>query len=430
MIHSGFGIFHHPAAAWQQYPNADGGIRTSKSVDAEADGETPLPGYQLSAPFPVGLPAPAGNAAGLGIDVGDSVAGPLRRQSVSYQENWSLDIQRTLPGDFVVTAAYVGNEGVHLMVNEQLNQLPDADEALGSKLLTLVPNPLYGLIDPASSVNTPTVQKSQLLRPHPQYQNFEALNVGAGHSSYHAGQLTVEHRLKHGLAVVFAYTYSKAIDNVGEMTSVAGTMGALTDTYCPKCDRSRSDQNEPQVIRLSARYELPFGSGKAFLNQGFVKHIVGGWALSGIYQLDAGRPLAVSYTDVSDLDSASTLSRPNVVPGVSDKEPGGSQIKLGGIYFNKAAFTATPTFSFGTANRYLPDVNSPTAWDLDTMLEKSTQLTTRCALSLRVEMFNALNNVTFNGPTTSFTSSTFGEVATLTQSNTPRNVQLSVRLSF
>jgi hypothetical protein len=240
----------------------------------------------------------------------------------------------------------------------------------------------------------------------------------------------VEHRLKHGLAVVFAYTYSKAIDNVGEMTSVAGTMGALTDTYCPKCDRSRSDQNEPQVIRLSARYELPFGSGKAFLNQGFVKHIVGGWALSGIYQLDAGRPLAVSYTDVSDLDSASTLSRPNVVPGVSDKEPGGSQIKLGGIYFNKAAFTATPTFSFGTANRYLPDVNSPTAWDLDTMLEKSTQLTTRCALSLRVEMFNALNNVTFNGPTTSFTSSTFGEVATLTQSNTPRNVQLSVRLSF
>ena len=114
--------------------------------------------------------------------------------------------------------------------------------------------------------------------------------------------------------------------------------------------------------------------------------------MSGIYQLDAGRPLAVSYTDVSDLDSASTLSRPNVVPGVSDKEPGGSQIKLGGIYFNKAAFTATPT--------------------------------------LRVEMFNALNNVTFNGPTTSFTSSTFGEVATLTQSNTPRNVQLSVRLSF
>ena len=375
IIHSGFGIFRHPAAAWQQFPNADGGIRTTTSVDAEPNGVTPLPGYQLSNPFPTGLTPPAGNAAGLAIDVGDSVEGPLRKQNIPYQINWSLDIQRALPADFVVTAAYVGNEGVHLMVNEQLNQLPDADLALGSKLLTLVPNPLYGLIDPASSVNTPTVKNSQLLRPYPQYQNFEANNVGAGHSTYNAAQLTVEHRLKHGLAVVFAYTYSKAIDNVGEMTSVAGTMGAVTDTYCPRCDRSVSDQNETHVLRWSTRYELPFGSGRQFLNQGFIKHIVGGWALSAIYQIDTGRPLALSYTNVSNLDSSSTLSRPNVVPGVSDKVPGGPQIKLNGsgIYFNKAAFTATPTYSFGTANRYLPDVNSPTAWDLDSMLEKNTR---------------------------------------------------------
>ena len=111
--------------------------------------------------------------------------------------------------------------------------------------------------------------------------------------------------------MVFAYTYSKAIDNVGEMTSVAGTMGAVTDTYCLSCDRSLSDQNEPIVIRWNTRYELPFGTGRPLLNQGFIKHIVGGWAISAIYQLDAGRPMAVSYTNVSNLDSSSTLSRPN-----------------------------------------------------------------------------------------------------------------------
>jgi Carboxypeptidase regulatory-like domain len=432
VIHSGFGIFHHPAAAWQQFPNADGGIRTSTSVDAEANGVTPLASYDLGSPFPSGLPTPAGNAAGLGIDVGDSVEGPLRKQNIPYQENWSLDVQRTLPNGFVVTAAYAGNEGVHLIVNEQLNQLPTSDLALGSGLLTLVPNPLYNFVDPASSINTPTVKASQLLRPHPQYQNFEANDAGIGHSSYHAGQLTVEHRSNYGLSVLFAYTYSKGIDNVGEMVSVAGTMGALTNTYCPGCDRSVSDQNEPQVVRWSTRYELPFGSGKPWLNQGFAKHIVGGWAFSTVYQLDAGRPLELSYTNVSDLDSSSTLSRPNSVPGVSDKIPGGPQIKLNGtgIYFNKAAFAATPTFSFGTSPRYLPDVNNPLAWDLDSMIEKDTQISERYALAFRVEMFNALNNVTFSGPTTSFTSSTFGEESTLTQSNTPRNVQLSLRLKF
>ncbi len=432
VIHAGAGFFHHPAAAWQQYPSAAGAIRTSTSVDAQANGVTPLAGYQLSSPFPNGLPTPQGNAAGLSIDLGDSIESPLRKQDIPYQENWSFDIQRTLPGAFVVTAAYAGNEGAHLMVNEQLNQLPVSDEALGSGLLTLVPNPLYGLIDTASSINTPTVKNSQLLRPHPQFQNVEGNNIGAGHSTYHAAQLTVEHRTKFGLAETFAYTWSKAIDNVGEMTSVAGTMGAVTNTYCVSCDRSRSDQNEPFVIRWSTRYELPFGSAKPLLNQGFIKHIVGGWAVSAVYSYDAGRPIAVSYTNVSDLDSSSTLSRPNSVPGVSDKAPGGPKISLSGtgVYFNKAAFAATPTYSFGTAPRYLPDVNYPTAWDLDSMIEKSTRLSERYALSFRAEAFNTLNNVTFGGPTTSFTSSTFGEEATLSQQNTPRNIQLSLRLSF
>jgi hypothetical protein len=432
VIHAGAGIFHHPAAAWQQFPSAAGAIRTTTSVDAEADKVTPLPGYQLNSPFPNGLPMPHGNSAGLSIDLGDSLESPLRRQDIPYQENWSFDIQRTLPGSFVVTAAYVGNEGVHLLVNEQLNQLPTSDEALGSGLLTQVTNPLFGLIDVASSINTPTVQRSQLLRPHPQFQNMEGNNIGVGHSSYQAAQLTVEHRLKFGLAETFAYTFSKAIDNVGEMTSVAGTMGAVTNTYCVSCDRSRSDQNEPMVIRWNTRYELPFGPGKPWLNQGFMKYVAGGWAVSAIYQYDAGRPIAVSYTNVSDLDSSSTLSRPNSVPGVSDKVSGGPQINLNGkgIYFNKAAFTATPTYSFGTAPRYLPDVNNPAAWDLDAMIEKNTQLRNGYFISFRAEAFNALNNVTFAGPSTSFTSSTFGEEATLTQTNQPRNIQLSLRLTF
>ena len=432
ILHAGAGIFHHPAAAWQQYPSAAGAIRTSTSVDAQANGVTPLAGYELSNPFPSGLPEPQGNAAGLSIDLGDSLESPLRRQDIAYQENWSLDIQRSLPGDFVVTAAYAGNEGVHLMVNEQLNQLPTADEALGSRLLSLVSNPLYGLIDPASSIDTPTVKYSQLLRPHPQFQNMEGNNIGVGHSSYHAGQLTVEHRSKFGLAEIFAYTWSKAIDNVGEMTSVAGTMGAVTNTYCLPCDRSVSDQNEPNVIRWSTRYELPFGAGKPLLNQGFIRHIVGGWAVSGIYSYDAGRPIAVSYTNVSDLGSSSTLSRPNSVPGASDRVPGGPQIRLDGTgtYFNKDAFAATPTYSFGTAPRYLPDVNLPAAWELDSMVEKTTRISERYAVNFRAEAFNSLNNVTFGGPSTSFTSSTFGEEATLSQTNTPRNVQLSVKLTF
>ena len=141
IVHAGFGIFHHPAAAWQQYPNADGGIRVSTSVDAQSNGVVPLTGYSLSNPFPSGLPTPYGNAAGLGIDLGQSIAGPPRQQAIPYQIQYSLDFQRALPANFVITAAYVGNEGNHLMVPHQMNQIPDADLAMGTALTATVKNP-------------------------------------------------------------------------------------------------------------------------------------------------------------------------------------------------------------------------------------------------------------------------------------------------
>ena len=50
-------------------------------------------------------------------------------------------------------------------------------------------------------------------------------------------------------------------------------------------------------------------------------------------------------------------------------------------------------------------------------------------LTFRAELFNALNTVVFSGPTTSVTSSTFGKII-LSQGNSPRQVQFSLRLAI
>jgi hypothetical protein len=310
-----------------------------------------------------------------------------------------------------------------------LNQIPDAALALGATLRTTVANPFYGVItDPTSTIATSTVTYEQLLRPFPQFTGVTKLNSGVGHSTYNAGQLTIEHRAKQGLSVIFAYTFSKALDNVGEMTSVAGTYAGFQNVHCPSCDKSRSDQNETHVVRWSTRYELPFGANKPFLNRGFISPIVGGWALSGIYSLDTGRPLTVSATNYSYSFSGGGY-RPNTT-GVPDKTPGGSQMRLNGQYFNPAAFIQPANYTFGNASRHLADIDSPLAWNLDAMVEKNTHLTERYVLTFRAEAFNALNNVLFAGPTTSVSSATFGQMATMSQSNTPRNVQVSARFTF
>ena len=234
IVHTGLGIFFHPAAAWQQFPNADGAIRSSTSIDAQSVSAYPLAGYNLASPFPSGLPTPYGNAAGLGIDLGQSIAGPGRHQNIADQINYSLDVQRLLPANFVVTAAYAGNEGEHLMQPLYMNQIPDADLAQGSALIANVNNPFAGVItDPTSTLSLATTTYEQLLRPFPQFNTVEVLNSGVGHSTYNAGQLTVEHRAKSGLSELFGYTFSKALDNVGEMTSVAGTYTGLPGLLLP-----------------------------------------------------------------------------------------------------------------------------------------------------------------------------------------------------
>ncbi len=98
-------------------------------------------------------------------------------------------------------------------------------------------------------------------------------------------------------------------------------------------------------------------------------------------------------------------------------------------YFNPAAFSKTPEFALGNVSRYLPDVSLPTGKNWDTLIEKGFVFRERYRLMFRGELLNAFNLVTFAGPTTSVTSTSFGYIS-LSQTNTPRNVQLSMRVTF
>ncbi len=258
VVHAGGGIFWHPTATYQTNPASFGFTRKSTSIDAGTDGVTPL--YNLSNPFPSGLPTPYGNdpspllgnntgSGPLSIELGQSISGNPRAQADAYQSVWSFDIQRSLPAGFVVTAAYVGSVGNHLYGAVQLNQLTDANLALGKGLNTVVPNPFYGVItDPSSILSKSTIQQGYLLRAYPQFLNFELLNSGWGRSIYQAGQFTLEHRLGRGLSFLLGYTYSKSMDNVGE----SGTSASIQDNGCHKCEWSIADLDQTNVVRLSS----------------------------------------------------------------------------------------------------------------------------------------------------------------------------------
>jgi hypothetical protein len=442
VIHAGAGIFYHPTASWSTNPPSMGYTRKSTSVDAQSNGYVPL--FNLSNPYPSGLPkiygnnpSPlAGNNTGSGplsIELGQSIQGVLHKQSDAYQESWSLDVQRILPQHFVVTAAYVGSVGVHLEGAVQYNQLTDAQLATGSALTTTVTNPFYNIITDSSTVlSKPTVEAGLLERPHPQFENFEGYAVGWGHSSYEAGQLTVEHRMNAGLSLLVGYTYSKNIDNIGESPTTA----SIQDNGNLAAERSIADLDETHILRVSSVYELPIGPKKPFVNHGVLSYIAGGWEIGGTGQYNTGQPLQLTspnqlastlYTGGS---SSTATMRPTLVPGQSITNTSGMPAKPGEIAsFNSAAFVETGEFAFGNVPRYISAVRMPPYWDIDTLISKTTKISGRMSATFRAEALNTLNHPIFGAPDLGVTDTNFG-YNTMTQANTPRYVQISGRFTF
>ena len=99
---------------------------------------------------------------------------------------YMVSVQRELPGQWLVEAAYAGSRGWDLTTGGggqageiELNGVPaqylstsrTRDQAAIDFLTRTVPNPFAGLL-PGTSFNGATVARPQLLRPYPQFDNI------------------------------------------------------------------------------------------------------------------------------------------------------------------------------------------------------------------------------------------------------------------
>jgi len=423
VVRSGFGIFHAPSYLNLGSSASAGYSATTTSIDAQPNGVTPL--FNMDNPFPSGLNAITGSSLGLATNVGLAITGYPQQQQISYSEQWSLDVQRELPYNFVITVGYVGNNSLHLYVPYNYNQLPDADLSQQTALTATVHNPFYGVVTNANSpLSASTVPEWKLELPHPQFTTMNAIYTGQGASSYNALQLSLERRFSQGLALLFDYTHSKLFDNVGDYF----TPYNFQDNYCPACDRSISGQDLANVIRFSAQYELPFGHGRQYFTHGIASYVIGGWSVGNFYTFDTGLPVQV--TDSGNNTSTyggGSIMRPNIVPGVSTSV--NRTLKNGSPYFNAAAFIKPAAYTFGDAPRYISSIRSPGTNNWDLLVAKHIPVKGPLDLTFRVELFNAFNRIQFSGPNANINASSFGTIS-LSQLNTPRDIQVSLRLNY
>jgi hypothetical protein len=430
VVRGGYGIFYANS-------NAGGGpVQTgftcSTSVNSSLNGGL-NPNAYLSDPFPTGFCKAPGSSAGLLTNLGTAIPFVDRNEKVPYGESWNLDIQRKLPGNVVFDIAYSGSRGIHLIGQLEYDNVPSQYMQLGTQLNSQVANPFYGVIT-SGPLAGPTIPLSQALRPYPQFLSVESANATYGASTYHAMFLRVERRFSKGFSVLASYTLSKLIDDV--QPSPFGFPGDffatdnLQDMNNRRNERALASFDTPHTLVLSYIYELPFGPGKALLNRGGVSgKIFGGWQINGITEFQSGSPLGITGGNspgVYTPDAVGGTVRPNW-SGMNATLSGPIQQRLA-KYFDTSQFSFNAPFTFGNAPRTMPNLRAPGINNFNLSLVKNTHLTEKFNLQFRAEAFNAMNRVQFQIPDSNFNSPTFGRITA--QTNTPRDIQLALKLQF
>jgi len=326
-----------------------------------------------------------------------------RHRKDLYYENWDFVVQQQLGKDFVAQVSYIGGEGHHLFSKYTVN-----------------------LINPATGT-----------RPLAGFGSF-GFKTNDGNNNFNALQASLQRRFTRGLLFQANYMWSHSI---GDASLGSGEAIAFQNQACRACDRSSTSADVRHVLTTNGVYQLPFGTGKTFLNgNNLLSHFVGGWELAGVASARSGLPvnITVSRTASALLDGNTSGQRPNLVPGVSiyAANPG-----ING-WFNPAAFAAPANGTWGNLGRNI--ATGPRAFEIDSSLQKRFRLTERLALSFRAAAFNLLNHPEFKIPSSSIgsvsgtsikPSATFGRITGIlnngaTGTGAPRRIEFMFRAEF
>jgi hypothetical protein len=435
-IRGGYGILWAPAI-FSLGPTVDGygalGFSAITNMVTSLDGGL-TPANYLSNPFPSGLLKPTGSSLGLLTQAGQNVSFIDQTRKAAYMQQYSLDIQRELPGNIALTVGYVGSRGTNLQIGGinnggiNINQLP-TQYLSRTDLQTRVPNPFFGTAAGVGVLSSATVAQAQLLRPFPQFSDVIMLGASGGNSFYNALTVKAQKRFSKGFSLLSAYTFSKLLDNItgnGNYFAPDNTSNVI-NAYDRRGDYGLSSVDTPHRFTLSGTYELPFGKGRTLLSSssGLVDRLVGGWQLNGILTYQSGFPLSVTQ-QVNNTNAFSLGQRPNVVLGVDPATPGSVSERID-AYLNPAAFSAAAANTFGNAPRTI-GVRSPTTQLVDLSVLKNTRIFEGFNAQFRLEAVNAFNTPIFRAPNTQVGNPNFGRITS--QANFARIVQMSVRLMW
>ncbi len=362
------------------------------------------PAFQLASGATV-APIPLTPDAGLG----QGVFAVDRSLGSGYVQQWNMAVQRQLGAHLTIEVAYAGSTITHVgMPDTNLNQLTVAQLALGPALLERVPNPFYGEIPRSSSIGDPTIPLAQLLKPYPRFTTVSLYRNNVGTTTYHAGEITLAHRLSHGLSYLVGFTHSKLLDEASSVFHASILSGPVAnvpvaDSFNRRLDRDVSSGDIPNVLVASATWEYR------------------GWSVSPIVTLQSGVPISVTQATNFNAFAGFGTARPNRAGDATLP----AAARTAAQWFDASAFSVAPAFTLGNSSRN--PVRGPSYRDVDLAVGRRIALHASRTIELRAEIFNLLNTPPLGAPNAVFGTPGFGSI---TSAGDPRVGQLALKYLF
>jgi hypothetical protein len=319
-----------------------------------------------------------------------------------YTEGFNLMLQYALTNQDSIQAGYVGSTGRHIEAFSGTN------------------NPSQ-ILPPGTPI-TPYLA-------FPDFANGASYDQTAGSSSYNSLQTKYERRFSHGFNMLAGYTWARTLSDAGDLLSDGGVGGYRAPQITGiSYDRGLASFNINHSFVASGTYQLPIGSGKAFLSDlhGPAQLLLGGWIANGILTLNSGPPQYINCQITTTATTGTCYA--DVVPGVSKYRSGGPA-----HYYNPAAFNDPPVATTIGNGNLAPlggsntQVNGPGFHDLDFSIFKEFGVTETTRLQFRAEAFNLTNTPSFNLPSNYNYQDTLNFGESTTTRSSPRQIQFALK---
>jgi Carboxypeptidase regulatory-like domain len=323
-----------------------------------------------------------------GRPAGESVLGTVNaidpHMKIPQQTNFSISLQRELPGGHFAEVAYVGNRGRQQLWFPEIN------------------NPSFEVL--AANAALPSAQRAatNYLRPYQGYSSIRQRRSDA-FSNYNGLQLYLNRR-KGVIRYTASYTLSKAIGNasgIGDNPEDAFDKDFMTGPL--SFDRRHA------MINTFTYAPTIFHDRRDLVGQ-----TLGGWELSGKVRWQSGQYLTpVGNTSIG-------TRRADYLGGEIDLDERTAQ-----KWFDTSVFVPAPDTRRGNAP--VGVVQGPHFYRWDLSLRKRFYVVGHTNIEFRADAFNAFNRINYNTPQMTVTSADFG---TITSAKTPRELQFSLRVEF